>query len=137
MSNGSATFNDHEAFEWLLDYQINLAMRYRHFMSIVMIANNDGDIPIRRLLGQTVRECDQFFDLKDESAIMMPYTSQNEACIAVDRFKETCDVAVDLRFSIVSYPSDATTSKTMLETAKHLLSQAKQSGFSVVTKEKQ
>lgn len=104
-------------------------------MSIVMIANKDGDIPIRRLLDQTVRDCDQLFDLKDESAIMMPYTSQHEACMAVKRFKETCNVAVDLQFSVVSYPSDATTSTTMLETAKHLLSKAKRSGLSVVTKE--
>jgi len=106
-------------------------MRYCHFTSLVMIANGDGHIAIRRLLGQTVRECDQFFDLDGESAIVMPFTSQKEASIAVSRYKKTCDDAVGLRFSIVSYPSDATTSKTMLDSAKQLMAKARRAGDSV------
>lgn len=136
MSNHSAILDDHLTFEWVLDYQIQLAMRYRYFVSIVMVTNGDGKIPIRRLLGQTVRACDQFFDLKEESAIVMPYTSQDEACVAVNRYKKKSHGAVDLHFSIVSYPADATTAATMLKTSKRLISKARQSGLSVVMKER-
>ena len=101
-----------------------------------MVSNGDGKIPIRRLLGQTVRACDQFFDLKEESAIVMPYTSQDDAYIAVNRYKKKCNDAVDLYFSIVSYPADATTATTMLKTSKRLISKARQSGLSVVMKER-
>ena len=135
MWNSSATLNDDQGLKWQLEYQIRLALRYRHFVSLVMITNGYGNTDIRRLLGQTVRDCDRFFDLKDESAIVMPCTSQSEARIAVNRYKKTSDAAVDLKFSIVSYPSDATTSTTMLETAKQLMSRARRSGFSVVTKD--
>ena len=136
MSNRSAKFNDHLAFEWVLDHQVQLAMRYRYFISIIMVANGDGKISIRRLLGQTIRDCDRFFDLKEESAILMPHTSQDEACVAVDRYKEKCNDAVDLHFSIVSYPADATTATTMLKTSKRLISKARRSGLSVVMMER-
>jgi len=102
-----------------------------------MITNGYGNTDIRRLLGQTVRDCDQFYVLTDESAILMPCTSQNEACIAVNRYKKTCDDAVNLTFSIVSYPSDATTPKTMLEAAKQLTLKARRSRPSAVMKEEQ
>ena len=102
-----------------------------------MVTNGDGKISIRSLLGQTVRDCDRFFDLKEESAIVMAHTSQDEACIAVDRYKTRGNDAVDLHFSIVSYPADETTATTMLETAKRLISKARQSGISVVMKDKE
>ncbi len=137
MSNCSAKFNDHLTFEWVLDHQIQLAMRYRYFISIVMVTNGKGKISIRRLLGQTVRDCDLFFDLDEESAILMPHTSQDEAYVAVNRYKEKCNDAAAPHFSIVSYPADATTAATMLETSKRLISKARHSGLSIVMKEKE
>ena len=101
-----------------------------------MVTNGDGKISISSLLGQTLRACDQFFDLKEESAIVMPYTALDEAYIAVNRYKKKCNGAVDLHFAIVSYPEDATTATNMLETANRLISKARQSGLSVVMKER-
>lgn len=137
MSNSPAKFSDQLAFEWVLDCQIQLAMRYRYFMSIVMVTNNSGGISIRSLIGQTVRDCDLFFDLKEECAIVMPHTSRDEAYRAVNRYEKKCNGTFDLHFAIVSYPEDATTATTMLEAAKRLISKARESGFSVVVNERE
>lgn len=119
----------HEGLEWLLGYMFRLAARHRDYVSVVMVAPCEEKISVRRLLSDTVRESDMFFELGGRSAILMAYTGREEAHKAVKRYQARCNGEVDLRYSIASYPGDAGTVADILKTGEKRLEKAKRAGL--------
>jgi hypothetical protein len=117
---------------WLLGYELRLAVRYRCYVSVVLMASQSGTFKMGQLLKHTLRESDRQFAVNGYDAILMPRTANSEAQRAVDRFKALCNGEVDVRYSVVTYPGDGGTAATMLNKAKRLLAQARQAEFGAV-----
>jgi hypothetical protein len=123
---------EREKLEWLLNYEINLASRYRHFLTLVFLApREDRGIDVEGLLDTSLRDCDEFFHLGDSGAILMAHTGLREAQLAIDRIKLMCNGSIDLRYSISSYPGE-TTAGEMMESAVHRLNVAKSRDYGAV-----
>lgn len=114
-----------ELLEWLLDYEIRAAARYRRFATLVMIGSGNGPVNIRELLIDSVRDSDEYFELDSSSAVLMGETDGADALVAVHRYKARCDDDVDLRFSVASYPGDGRGVGELVSAAQRRLNQAR------------
>lgn len=103
-----------EELRWFLEYQLKLAARHRHYVSVVLVQVNDENFVIDQLLHETIRESDYYSDFDDSRVIIMTHSSREETERAVARIKSTCNGAVDLRYAISCYPNDATSAKQLL-----------------------
>lgn len=121
-----------QELEWLLAYQLKLAARHRYFVSVVMVASDRRDINIKGLLQDSLRECDEFFDLQGRNAILMAHTGKDEAYEAVQRYLAQCNGEVDLRYSIVSYPSDGGAVGDIVAKGEQRLTLARRLGYGAV-----
>ena len=117
-----------QQLEWLMEYQLRLATRYRFFVSLILVAPRDKKVNVNRLLEETLRDCDLLFDLQERSAILMSHTGVEEACKAVERYQSLCNGKIDLRFGLASFPDDARAVANMLETAEGCLAEAQRGG---------
>ena len=120
--------------EWLLDYELKLAARFRYYVALVYVKpfdNNANERIIEELVQRDKRDCDQYFQLEDRNAILMPHTSLDEAKKAIDRYKSLCNETCDLRYSIALYPNSST-AQNMMETAGRRLDRAIESQYGAV-----
>jgi hypothetical protein len=124
--------DEKEKLEWLLNYEINLASRYRHFLSLVFLTpTGDQGVDVESLLDSSLRDCDEFFHLEDSSAILMAHTGMPEAQEAIDRIKHMCNGTIDLRYSVSAYPEETTVGE-MIDAAVHRLNLAKNREYGAV-----
>lgn len=112
--------------EQLLDYELRCAKRYRRFVSIIVVAPVNGFMGLKGIFeDDAIRECDQFFEVDDGSAILMTETDSAGAVAALERCQVAADDNRDLRFAVVSFPFDGHTAAELLETAHRRLDRAK------------
>lgn len=108
--------------ERMLDYEMRAAARYRRFTSLVMLWAQAPRCNIHRLLLDEIRSSDAYFDNgASGGAILMGETDSCGALSAINRFRASTAGAVDLRFAIASYPSDARDAREMLAVAQRRL----------------
>jgi hypothetical protein len=117
--------------EWLLDYELCVAARYRRPVSLIMIGCNDGDLR-PKLLGSVMRGSDELFLLEADAAIVLSETEKAGALRAVERYKEAYLDCMDLRFAVVSYPGDGRTMECLLRTACQRMARAKRGSLGAV-----
>lgn len=110
---------------WLLEYELRSAERYRRFVSLVLMSRTNGSTQCKKLLEGTIRGSDEVFENQENAFILMAETDLSGALTAIERYKTKCDVAVDMRFSVASYPSDARAAETLLSIGHRRLSKAK------------
>ncbi len=118
--------------EWLLNYELRSAARYRRFSTLILVASAQGDADLEHLLEDNVRSCDELFPLESNAAILMAETDRAGAMVAVDRYKSMCSQEVDLRFAMASYPADSGDPDDLLDTAERRLTEAKKRQFGAV-----
>lgn len=116
------------ALEWLLDYEMRTAARYRRFVSVVMVASATGIGDAGRLLRDFVRKSDEVFELGGYSTVVMTETDSAGAQQAVERFKKSCGEKCDFRFAVGSYPGDGHFATEFVTTVYRRLKEAQQ-GF--------
>ena len=123
---------DRSKLEWLLTYELKLASRYRHFVSLVMMTPTDEtEVDMECMLETSLRDCDEYFMLGNTGVVLMPHTGKKEAQKAIDRFKLLCNDTIDLRYSIAWYPGQISASD-MIETATQRLGVAREQGHGAV-----
>jgi hypothetical protein len=120
--------------EWLLSYELKLAARFRYYVALVYTKPTDhdcSDLKIDQLFENDMRDCDQYFTLGDNNAILMAHTSLEEAQQAIARYKKVCNGTMDLRYSVAIYPNSPT-AESMMETARERLEKAVESQYGAV-----
>lgn len=119
----------------LLQYELYGAQRHRRFVSMVMVTTDEGISGLRSFLGSHIRDSDVIADFDSSIAVLMGETDINSAMVAVNRYKSFFESQLDLRFSVVTYPSDGGKAENLIKMAYHRLSKAKQgeSGAVVTT----
>lgn len=115
--------------ERLLDYELRCAKRYRRFVSIVVVTSANGCAKLAKIAetldDDVVRDCDQFFELENGSAILMTETDSAGAIAALERCQTAADRDHDLRSAVVSFPFDGHTAAELLAVAHRRLARAK------------
>ncbi|MCX7015868.1 MAG: hypothetical protein NTW86_25490 [Candidatus Sumerlaeota bacterium] len=114
--------------EWLLDYQLHVAMRYLRFVSLVMATPANGQVPFQEALKGAVRDSDAVFDLDGGVAIIMAETALTEALSAVKRFKSLYDGRLDFRYGVGAFPTDGSSASRMLSGVGQRMRRAKDMG---------
>lgn len=108
-----------------LGYELNTAERYRRFCSLVMVHTSDGNGAVKRILNETLRNSDVMADHETGTTIiLMSETNSAGALTAIERYKVKNDGAHDLRFSLVTYPSDGGGPEGLLDTGHRRLESA-------------
>ncbi|MBX3180656.1 MAG: hypothetical protein KF886_25195 [Candidatus Hydrogenedentes bacterium] len=110
----------------LLQYELYGAQRHRRFVSMVMITTEEGISGLRNFLSSHIRDSDVIADFDSSIAVLMGETDINSAMVAVNRYKSFFDSQLDLRFSVVTYPSDGGKAENLIKMAYRRLSQARQ-----------
>jgi len=113
--------------ERLLDYELNSSLRYRRFVSLVLLSDQLGPLKAS-LLENVIRRSDELFLLDGYAAILMSETGRVGALRAIERYKEAYLDNGDLRFVVTSYPKDGSDRETLLQTARRRLERVKASG---------
>lgn len=119
----------------LLQYELYSAQRHRRFVAMVMVTTEEGISGLRSFLGSHIRDSDVIADFDSSIAVLMGETDINSAMVAVDRYKSFFESQLDLRFSVVTYPSDGGKAEHLIKMAYRRLSKARQgeSGTVVTT----
>lgn len=93
-------------FEWMLNYELLLAERYRRFLAVAMV-KSAGKMDLRQLLGGTLRSCDVYFELGENfGAVLLSETDASGALTVLDRFKRYCEGQTEVHCAVGSYPRD-------------------------------
>ena len=92
--------------EWLLDYELKQSIRHRRFVSLVMLSANGNKKHLNRILKDIARETDPVFQLSDVIAVLMGETDTTGALRAVERYREMSQRAMDIKYSVASFPHD-------------------------------
>ena len=114
-------------FYELLQYELHAAERYRRFVSVVMVSSGTNPAGLPNLLGDHIRKSDVMADFDSSLAVLMGETDKNDALTAVKRYGGVFDSQLDLRFSVVTYPSDGSNPYGLVQTAYRRLGKAKSS----------
>ena len=108
-----------------LGYELKSAERYRRFVSLVMVSgHNGGDASVKDALIEPLRTSDVMADINGASVIMMTETNSSGALSAIERYKAKTTQDEDLRFAVVTYPSDGGGPDGLLATAHRRLENA-------------
>jgi hypothetical protein len=118
-----------------LGYELQSAERYRRFVSVVMVGSSGREGKVKKLLSHHLRISDVMADFDGAAMILMSETNSAGALTAIERYKNGNDEGHDLRFSLVTYPSDGGGADGMIATAFRRLQKADggQSGSVVMT----
>ena len=108
----------------VLQYELDAAERYRRFVSLVMIASSEGIDRTRQVLNGTIRSSDILAESEDTAVVLMSETDSYGALSAIERYRERGGNASDLRFSLVTYPSDGGGADSLFSTAMRRLQSA-------------
>ncbi len=117
---------DFEVMGRLLEYELLAAERYRRFVSLVMVTSQNDLEGLRALLGEHVRDSDVMSNFDHSVAVLMGETDGTGALSAIDRFRKSFDSQIDMRFSVVTYPSDGGKAESLMDAAYRRLAKAKQ-----------
>lgn len=108
-----------------LGYELKSAERYRRFVSLVMVrASTVTNGNLRQILSDTLRTSDVMADFDGAAVILMSETNSAGALAAIERYKAKGGSYDDLRFSVVTYPSDGGGPDGMISTAFRRLQKA-------------
>ena len=110
--------------EWMLDYEMRSAMRYRRFLSLVVIATEEPG-NLHGFLRDTVRGSDEVFQLDSGAAVLMGETERSGALKAVERLQRATREMVPLRFAVNTFLFDGHTVAELLGTAQRRLEKAR------------
>jgi len=99
---------------------------------MVMVTTEEGISGLRSFLGSHIRDSDVIADFDSSIAVLMGETDIGSAMIAVDRYKSFFESQLDLRFSVVTYPSDGGKAENLIKMAYRRLSRAKQGDVGTV-----
>lgn len=109
--------------EWMLDYELCLALRHQRNVSLVLVSEPAGKLKLG-VLGNIIRRADEIFLLRCDAAILMSETPKAGALKAVERLRGACVGHCDLRFAVASYPSDGRLTCLLLNVAHRRLKRA-------------
>ena len=126
MRREASVKTDFTILRQLLQYELYGAQRHRRFVSMVMVTTEEGISGLRSFLGTHIRDSDVIADFDSSIAVLMGETDIQSAMIAVDRYKGFFESQLDLRFSVVTYPSDGGKAENLIKMAYRRLSKAKQ-----------
>ncbi len=113
--------------ELLLGYELTASSRHRRFVSLVMLsseAEQSGEL--EHLLDGVVRESDSAFTVNDGAIVLMGETDSSGAMRAVERYKNTINNRMDVRFSISSFPVDGKAPTELMQSAERRLQKARE-----------
>lgn len=110
--------------EWMLDYEMRSAMRYRRFLSLVVVAS-DRQVDLPELLKDHVRGSDEVFQLDNGAAILMGETERSGAMRAVERLQQMARDNVGLWYAVNTFPFDGHTVPELISTALRRLDKAR------------
>lgn len=103
--------------EWLVDYELRCAARYRRFVSLVIVGTHEEHRDLKSLLGKTLRSSDELFDSESGTVILMTETDELALSKAIRRLQEACTFEMDLRFGAAFFPKDTHTATDLLSLA--------------------
>lgn len=109
--------------EWLLDYELGLALRYQRNVSLVLLTEARGRLHLGVLEG-IMRRSDELFRLRSDAAILMSDTTKSGALKAIERFETACLGQYDLRFAVASFPGDGRLTGALLNAVHRRLDRA-------------
>jgi len=116
---------DFEVLNKLLEYELQAAERYRRFVSLVMITSENDLAGLRNFLGAHVRNSDVMASFNHSIAVLMGETDENGAMTAINRYKSFFNDQIDIRYSLVTYPSDGGRPDNLIEMAYDRLKKAR------------
>lgn len=111
--------------EYFLNYELRCSVRYRRFVSIVMIACDNGRILKQWLYDSIIRESDEVFEIEEGYSILMGDTDRTGALTAVERLSTHCKGEADLYFAVVSFPVDGNITAELLASGHRRLRKAR------------
>lgn len=106
----------------LLRYELQSAERYRRFVSLVMVASSERAGRAKKVVKETLRDSDVMADFDGAAVILMSETTSAGALTAIERYKER--EGQELRFSLVTYPSDGGGEENLMAVAYRRLQKA-------------
>ena len=109
----------------LFDFELRLSDRYKRYLSLTMIASGNGPVSISRTIEDTVRISDELADVDGTATLLMPETDTQGAITAIRRFKTKCNNIIDLRFAVVTFPTDGRYAGALVDKAVQRLDKAK------------
>ncbi|MBE7558913.1 hypothetical protein HS125_08180 [bacterium] len=110
--------------EWMLDYEMRSAMRYRRFLSLVVVAT-ERPMDLQDFLKDYVRGSDEVFQLEQGAAILMGETERSGALKAVERLQRMATNNMGLRYAVNTFPFDGHTVTELIATAFRRLDKAR------------
>ena len=111
----------------MTDYELRTSQRYRRFFSLVFMASDNCGLKFWNLIGDLLRNSDEFVELDGYASILMSETDKHAALQAVNRFLERQEGDADICYSIASFPNDGKTSLELLQKASDRLAKARNS----------
>ena len=107
--------------EWLLDYELKQSIRHRRFVSLVMLSANGNKKNLNRILKDIGRDTDPVFLLSDAIAILMGDTDTTGALRLVERYREMSQGAMDIKYSVATFPDDGRSPDNLIHMAHRQL----------------
>ena len=107
--------------EWLLDYELKQSIRHRRFVSLVMLSANGNSKNLNKILKDIGRDTDPVFLLTDAIAVLMGETDTVGALRAVERYREMSEGAMDVQYSVASFPDDGRSPDDLIHKAHRRL----------------
>ena len=89
-----------------LRYELKSAERYRRFVSLIIVTSTGRTGKVKKLLAEQLRNSDVMAELDGASVILMSETNTAGALAAIERYKARNSDNHDMRFALVTYPSD-------------------------------
>ncbi|MBC8458808.1 MAG: hypothetical protein H8D67_12515 [Deltaproteobacteria bacterium] len=110
--------------KWMLDYEISQSTRYRRFLSLVMLSSDWDSEKFHRILEGMLRSSDVFFTINGSFAVLMGETDMAEALNAVERYQRVISGAMDVQYSVATFPDDAKSTSELIDIAYRRLKTA-------------
>ena len=111
--------------EWLLDYEVIQSARHRRFVALVMLSpKKSSEQLLTRILAGMIRHSDTYFSINGYVAVLMGETDRAGALMAVKRYQELVNGAIDVRYSVASFPDDVKETSKIINTAYRRLEAA-------------
>jgi len=110
--------------KWLLDYELQQSARHRRFVSMVLLSANGNSKKLEKMMKDVARDTDPLFFLPHAIAVLMGETDTRGAVKALERYREVISPAIDVRYSVASFPEDGKGPAELTRTARTRLDKA-------------
>lgn len=111
-------------FRWVLEYELQAALRYRRYVTLVIVKVDDRHGALLNCLRPALRQSDGCFISHNMAAILMSETDSAGALKAVERFHHALQDHFLVHYAVASYPNDGFTADDLLETLRLRLLEA-------------